>query len=567
MNSALKKPDDASVSNTIQPSPKRIVFIQLNRLGDLIQTAQIARELKEQRPDIRIDIVARAIFSRQINEILSVSFDNIYQVGLDRFLTGKSTLAQESHSISSVIDEINACPVSILINQSFSKSSAILSSLICSSYRFGMYVDNLGETIIADKWSQYIYSTVMSGNFNDIHLNDIFRLMIGINLVRRDEVLLKTDSEYLAISPFSSHARKSWRLEKWTEIIYQILKKDSSISISLLGAPSDEDRLVSISQQPLLQSFKNRIHIRAKQSINETFKIIQQARLYLGHDSLCSNLASLAKTKSIIVSLGTVRHQETFSDGVGNFVLAPKTNCYPCFPEDSCSNFKCHADINYNVVSEVVTQVFATGTINNLSLRQQLNEFQLSQCDIFVSTQRTNNLLGLENILTPQLNLSSFARGFYRISWLYYFEEISETFGTNLTVYPDTSALTNFQNSIGQLFDLCQHGTSFCRYILEEVAKDSPCITTIKDLGRKIDEIDQLLGKISSISPILTPICRAVLLKKSQIQPGHLIHLTEQTFLIYNEGVTLCKIISELTKNAIERNQKTKQNNNMTVDV
>jgi ADP-heptose:LPS heptosyltransferase len=567
MSSTQLKAERSDLIDTPEPSPKRVLFIQLNRLGDLIQTAILATELKLQRPDLRVDLVARSTFSKQLLELLNQKFDNVYQIGMDDFLKEKSNLNDSSTKLIETIADINSSQTSILINQSFSKSSAILSSLIHSQFRFGMNVNKFGEIIIPDKWSQYIYSTVMAGNFNDIHLNDIFRMMIGVARTDRVDINNNMDSDIIALNPFSSHEKKSWRIEKWTEIIYQILKKESKARIALIGTPGETEILKNVKNLPLLKTFKDRILIHSNQSISQTLSIIQNSRLYLGHDSLCSNLATIANTRAIIIPLGTVRHQETFPDSIGNYILAPKTNCYPCFPSDPCSNYKCHADINYNVVTEVVSQIYSTGDLNIPSLNKNLNEFQLSQSEIFVTCQLPSKLMALKSLTDHQISLPNFAKGLHRISALYLYEEISESFGSSFCNFPEQTALNSFQYSLGQLFDLCQHGTNFSRYILEEVAKNAPCIATIKDYGKKIDEIDQLIGKIATVSPLLKPLCQIVLLKKSQLDPGHLVHLTEQTFSIYNESVALCKIVFELTQSAIDKNQKTNQHSAKMADV
>jgi ADP-heptose:LPS heptosyltransferase len=567
MSSIPNKSESVDTSNIKVPSPKRVLLVQLNRFGDLIQTATIARELKTQRPDLRVDLVARKIFSERTSEILNECFDNVYQVGMDTFLNGKTTLDASIQNLTETIQEINNSPTTILINQSFSKSSAVLCSLISSQFKFGMYADKQGEICIKDKWSQYIHANVMTGNYNDIHLNDIFRLMIGTFSTARQQAALNTESRFIAINPFSSHPKKSWRLEKWTEIIYQILKRDSTVSIRLLGSPAENEELQKISKLPLLNSFHDRISINSKQTIYETYSLIRDSRLYLGHDSLCSNLAALAQRKSVIISLGTVRTQETFPDSLGNYILSPRTACYPCFPDDACTNYKCHSDINFNVVVEVTSQVYANGSLSTEKLHKNLNEFQLSATNIYESVQLPSNLLSLKNLSESKLTINEYSRGILRISWLYLFEELSESFGSNETVYPELSVLQSFQGNISQLFDLCQHGTNFSRYILEEISKTSPCLKTIRDYGAKIDEIDQLIGKVQAISPILTPICQTILLKKSQLEPGHLVQLTEQTFLIYNKGVSLCRMITELNTAAIEKTQNCKRNITTMADV
>ena len=206
---------------------------------------------------------------------------------------------------------------------------------------------NLNE-IIPDKWSQYLYANVLTGDYNTFSLVDIFSSIIGSKKRRPKAIIQEKKSNSLVIHPFTSQKRKTWKISKWIEVLYKILK-ETSYKIYLVGGTSDIDGAKKILEHPLITSFSDKIeNWVGDKSVQNVFTLLGKANLFIGHDSMVGHLAALQQTPSVIVILGNARPMETSPYNPNAFILVPKTDCFPCQLQKKCDVYLCHQDISYH---------------------------------------------------------------------------------------------------------------------------------------------------------------------------------------------------------------------------
>lgn len=554
---AIKPNGQDSHDHPTQAVEKRILFIQINRIGDIIQTYQICKLLREQEPHLRIDLVARECFLNPIKFLLTDVFDHIYAVDTVEFIEGNKTLAQCFSELDQVIDTINSEPVDLCINCSFSNSSSTLATLIQANHKFGMFNNEKGHPSINDKWSSYIYGTVMSGQYNGIHLIDIFRLMIGIKI---NSLTLNDDStkpiKHIAICPFASHEKKRWRIEKWTEIVHKLQRLTPDIVITIVGGPNDRPSFEKMKSSNLINFSDGKIiDAVGTKPLSELFESFNDQTLFIGHDSMLSHLSSIRGSQTLTISIGTPRPWETAPYGSNHYILSPQTSCYPCFPKDECHNYKCHSDISYQVVVETIEQLVADRHLSKDKLTKNLTPFHIASCDISMTSFDGNGLQVVQSLLKSDSSVQEVLRSNMKKTFLFLYEEIDED-----SSFPALNSLAlarvkTLVAGVGQLFDLYQFGMNYSRYILEEIAKPTPELQRIKAYGQKLDEIDQLLNVISATYPELESLCRMTVIKKANLRMGHIVHLTEQTYLIYNEAKLSVQIMHELLSKVLDHHQ------------
>lgn len=172
----MKASNNAKILDT-QLEPTTLAIIQLTRFGDLLQTAQAVEELKRNHPGYRVVLIARTQFSKPLDFILKNIFDKTYHLDTRKIFDNSEVVGVSSalDHLNSFINEIASERIEILINLSFSKSSAYLSSLIKSQHKIGMYFDFNNKLQINDKWSQFVFSTVTRGPLNPYSLVDLFK--------------------------------------------------------------------------------------------------------------------------------------------------------------------------------------------------------------------------------------------------------------------------------------------------------------------------------------------------------------------------------------------------------
>ncbi len=532
-------------------SPKNICILQLTRIGDVIQTYQACQTVRRDYPDTKLTLVVRKEFGAPLAFMLKDVFHKIVYFDSSEILGEKDSLSSAKISLRKLVNEINATEVDVVVNLSFSKMSAYLSTLINSKFKLGMHCNQNAEIAIHDKWSQYVYSTVMTGPLNPFALVDIFRCIIGsepATPLQRKKKLNRT----ITIHPFASLRKKSWKIDKWGEIIFKLLKDDPLLRINLVGSKSEAEEAEKLYRNPLLNNFKNRVqnHV-GKTSLEELAKIVENSTLFVGHDSMVGHLASVSNIQSLTISLGTVRPIETTPWGNGNYVISPKTGCFPCFPTDKCHDLKCHSDIPYQVVLESIGQLMTTQKIDTKKLMSKVTCFHLDGALIQRTEVSEAGFLRLVDVTEPRSNTRELMHTYYRMNWLFSFAELEEKVSFPQLSQGSVDKLLSYLKGIEHIYELTTFGKKYSQYILSELAKDSPNLDEIKSYSHKIDEIDQLMEVIKQNYQALEPLVNYYKVARYNLTGENVVELTEASYLLYEEQAGSCGVLFELIEKSI----------------
>jgi ADP-heptose:LPS heptosyltransferase len=554
--------DPATLAN------KTICIIQLARIGDLIQTLQAAINLKAQHPEIRLILVAREQFARPLDFLLKQTFDHCYYLNYKKIFERPEavTLTEARNNLNVFLKQINDENISVAVNFSFSKSSSYLTTLVHAKHYLGMYRRSNGELVINDKWSQYVYASVMTGGMNPYSLVDIFQFILGGTPTSpiREQKKFQGPVRHIVLHPFASHNKKRWKTNKWSEIIYRVLKSNPSLKISIVGAKTEAAEAQALLQLPLINTVASQIEIlTGRTTLEELFELLKKSDLFVGHDSMVGHLASLLKKPSFTISLGTVRPIETTPYAVGTYNIFPKTKCFPCFPSDPCELYKCHADIPYPIICSAIQQLIDHQDINVEYMKSEHSCFHLDSVHLCKTVFTANGLLDFEDVLINDPSLTEIYRLFYRLAWLFLFEEKEENHPCPKLNVNLHKALLQDLNGLQHLFELFEFGKKYSRYILEEVASKIPNIAKIKEYGKKIEEIDQLQVLLKKSFPALSPIVDQSIVSKANLKGISIVELTESAYISYEQSSSLTRVIYELAQNSIaeykHNNTKEKQ--------
>ncbi len=150
---------------------KKIGIIQLGDTLRVLETLLSFKNYRKTYPEIQKTIILK--MDASIFEIiLKEEFDEIIYIS-----------SMETTSIEKTEDYFKnkffSLSFSVLINLTFSKSSAYLSSLINADFKLGFQYSKTNYLFIGDSWSRYVYSVIMGGNLNSFSIVDIFKSIIG----------------------------------------------------------------------------------------------------------------------------------------------------------------------------------------------------------------------------------------------------------------------------------------------------------------------------------------------------------------------------------------------------
>jgi ADP-heptose:LPS heptosyltransferase len=562
----ISKMELVDMENTTVSKESRstIAIVQLTRFGDIVQTIHSVREFRKEFPEIRLVFIARKRFAAPFRWILDDLFDQCYLLDFHKMINlpqGKNPkLDTVIERLDQFVTQINTEEIDVLLNLSFSKSSATLCGLINAQSKLGMH--NCPQSLalnIQDHWSQHVYSSVMRGSLSPFSLVDVYRRMLGgfkpeTNSTAKKIQSLEGEEQVLTIHPFASDPKKRWDGHKWTEIIYQVLNKHPNTSIVVVGSYDEQSAANDIVEVPLLDRYRHRIsNLAGKTTIRELFSLVKESSLFLGHDSMVSHVAAYNGCPSITISLGTVRPHETAPYGANNYVLAPKTKCFPCFPQDSCPLFKCHTDVPFQVVHSAVNAYLNHGKITKKLLSKSSSRFHLDTIRCYQSRFMDTGMYQLTDVLNDNLALTDFFRLLYRVSWLYFFTSEEETHDIPPLTQEAIGQLPHYRKGLQQLFELCEFGKKYSRYILEEIGSKTPNLANIKIHSERIDEIDSLAKVLHQCYPHMAPLLDYLAVQKGNLRGNNIVELTESTYMVYSDCSAMTSLIYDLIKNSEEK--------------
>lgn len=544
---------------------KTIAIIQVLRLGDIVQTIQTAKSLRAAHGDkYNLLLIARKQFASHLRDMIDEVFDECITIDL-KDLVLKSPVVNLENSLANIKelkDKINSHSIDVCINISYSKTANYLMSLITSKHKVGPYYNSSATVDINDKWSQYLYANVLETTLNTFNLVDLYKFIIGIDPNETpDNKVNHGEKKNIYLHPFASDKKKVWNAGKWVEVIFKFLKDNEDKEIFIVGSKEDKTNAESITSNPLLSSFKDRLtDITGEYNISELRELFDEKSMFIGHDSMVSHLASLKKVPIITVSLGPVRTAESIPYIAGAINLSPQTKCFPCKPDTACDFYQCHADVPYQAVNEVLGLVSKGMEVTEESLNKNLSHFHLNSIDISRSKFNSLGLLTLEPIIKDEISYNDTLKKFYTITWAFLLNELEANNEIPKISDKTHQKLLQDMQGLQQLFELCEFGKKYSRYILEEISAETPNLNKIKDFSKKVDEIERLADIISETYPQICPIINFGKVSRANLRGENLVELTESSFYSFHDQANATSVMYELCEKTLTKNQKNRSN-------
>ena len=529
----------------------KIAVIQLTRIGDLIQTLQATRQFRAENPETEITLIAHKKFASGLTFLLETVFDDIILIETKNFFQGLE-LQSVQRNLSAFLSEINQREFDVTVNLSFSKSSSYLNTLIKSQLTLGMSRNNRSEIVINDKWSQYVYSNIMSSPCSPFGLVDIYRYIFGCQDVHKlndDPERITTNS--IVLHPFASDRKKRWGTNRWVELIYKLSKDHPNYTFHIVGAPEDHLDAEKIIDSPALAEFKERVvNQTGIFKLSDTYQALQKAKLFIGHDSVVSHIASETLTKSIVLSLGTVRPHETTAYNEGVINIAPRNKCYPCTMSEKCDLLPCHNSISHQAVATIGAGLLKGDNISYEFLRKNISGFHLDSIKVFKSEYSSFGL-NLREVSANYDTVQDVFKNYYRVIWQLYLRD-HEIQATLPDLTPETSKeLQGYLEGINNLFDLYNFGIKFSNRIVEECGKDRVDSAVIKDSLAKLTEIDQLCNVTKAAYPLLAGLIDFFFVHKGNVAGDDILEVAHANLLAYYDASNLASVLNEFIEKSI----------------
>ena len=414
----------------------------------------------------------------------------------------------------------------------------------------GLYRNKKSQVGVDDKWSQFIYSNVLESIHCPFNLVDIYRSILGAREI--DVTNFESPkNKIITIHPFASTKKKSWPMTKWSELIQKVLSEDKEVEINIVGAKNDTDLAQRIIDNPILRIFNKRIHSYVGiNSIEDTFNLLSESHLFIGHDSMVSHLAGLFRMPSLVLSLGTVRPHETtpYNDRVVN--LVPRNKCFPCTPSQACDLLPCHNSLNVEAVSQITMNMLKASHFDKDSLYPNLSPMQIGSMDIF-TTSYDEAGLKLSEINNNATSGKDIFKTLYRVIWSYYLNNKEITSDIPSFNKDNVEFFHHHLEGTKHLFELYSHGFHFCNNVLDESEKETPSVKIIQDRVSQIAEIDELTTITKKAYPLLAPLVDFFFVNKANAAGENIIEITNNNLIAFHEASNITAILNDLLSKTV----------------
>lgn len=338
---------------------KRILVVQLCRIGDILMTGPVLRGLRREHPSADISLMVMDTFAA--TPLPSHLYDRLLAFPLGGLA---ASLARKDADWQAALEElrqfVRTCsdaPFDLIVNLTHTDMSALVVSLMPAKKRAGLVMRADRRRGVDSAWMNYMRAAVRSRDLACFHLVDLFSWTAG---VARDAGGLEIDvaaedhawadrlisangaagRPLIAMQLGASSEAKQWPLERFAGLADQL---DPSLGdIVIVGGPGERalaDAFVAAVKRPVITT-------AGESTLRQLAALLQRCRLLITNDTGPMHIATAVGTRVMDISSGPVCAYETGPYGEGHVVIEPEIACFPCPLDSDCSHFACRETLS-----------------------------------------------------------------------------------------------------------------------------------------------------------------------------------------------------------------------------
>ncbi|MBI4378741.1 MAG: glycosyltransferase family 9 protein [Nitrospinae bacterium] len=585
---------------------KNILILNLTRMGDLLQTTPLIAGLKKKYPDSKITLLANKTFAGICSDIPFI--DEVYTFDIKQFTPESGgeepSLLKIYRYLDGLVDRVKSKNFDTVINLSHSKLTGIFSSLLNAPDIRGITSTDYGHRVIRHPWLNYFCNIIFNRHYNRFNLADIYqksgdvepfskKLFLNISeggMIFADEFLkrngFKEGDMLVGFQPASSRPDRRWSSDSFARLGLELMKRYGA-KIIIFGVPSEKglgDEIQAKMNNHLNPPFlkgevKGVINAVGKTSVGELASLLKRCHLLITNDTGTMHIAAALGTRIVALFFAHALVHETGPYGEGHIILQAEIPCSPCSHHTNCKNPLCK---DYITVEDVITAVeilksqesVGIGEISRAIRNRGLEKIyhgQFQKVKPFYSSFDSDNMIEFLPLIKRPVDLSDIVGYAYRAMWKkvlvsngilgrfqpspliesgvsLHCKEIAEKIKNHFEIRTDTTAnqLDDVLTSFGKLIELGKEGISVTHDIIKKVSKAKFDVEDIKELGNKINCIDENINLISLTEPSTGPIVSMFKFSKENLQGNNILPLAEDTLQLYNNLTTEAKLMKQL---------------------
>jgi len=339
---------------------KQVLIINVTRMGDLIQTGPLLSRLREEWPDVAIDLVVDRSFAPTaalltgLRQVISCDFARL----LDDCRTQSKSLVTLMQEMTAWAAPLRDARYDRIVNLTFNRQTGLLASYIGAPDLRGITAGPDGSPIVQNPWLSYFTDLHRHRRFNRFNLVDLYamggsgpgtflplsvtvpadgRAWADVFLRSKD----RTVRQWIAVQVGASDIMKAWRPEYFGRTLAH-LSRHLGVGFVLIGTTAEAEAIelakttyrASGGAAPILDA-------SGRTTLHQLVGLLSRCQLLLTNDTGPMHLAVGVGTAVIDLSVGHVDHHETGPYGPGHWVIQPDLACSPCGFDQICAHHAC----------------------------------------------------------------------------------------------------------------------------------------------------------------------------------------------------------------------------------
>lgn len=339
---------------------KQVLIINVTRMGDLIQTGPLLSRLREEWPDVAIDLVVDRSFAPTaslltgLRQVISCDFTRL----LDDCRTQSKSLVTLMQEMTAWAAPLRDARYDRIVNLTFNRQTGLLASYIGAPDLRGITAGPDGSPIVQNPWLSYFTDMHRHRRFNRFNLVDLYAmggsgpgtfspLSVTVPADGRAwaDVFLRSQDrtvrQWIAVQVGASDVMKAWRPEYFGRTLAH-LSRHSGVGFVVIGTAAEAEAIelakttyrASGGTAPMLDA-------SGLTTLPQLVGLLSRCHLLLTNDTGPMHLAVGVGTAVIDLSVGHVDHHETGPYGPGHWVIQPDLACSPCGFDQICAHHAC----------------------------------------------------------------------------------------------------------------------------------------------------------------------------------------------------------------------------------
>jgi ADP-heptose:LPS heptosyltransferase len=543
----------------IDDEKRRILIINLTRMGDLLQMTPFLKAFREENPDVEVTLFVL----KQFEEVCAgfPFVDRVQSFDAKDFLSKLSkpdrSLVEDYQALKRVFEGLRQQRFDSIINLSFSNHSALLTRLLRAPDVRGITIDDEGNRRLRHPWINHFYNMVDNREINPFNFVDFIRKIGGV--IRRSPMTFVISQEaqdfarafyrdrgvpegdcVVGLQPGASSENKRWPAESFGSLATRLIQK--GIKVVLFGSSREKglgERVRKAMSIPSERVDRYLLNVIGETTVEQLAAFLARVDLLVTNDTGTMHVATSVGTRVVELSLGPVYFRETGPYGEGHLVVQTGIPCAPCGFHVQCKNPKCRDSISVTQVFKVV-EMARNGELGDT--RQLEDDSDWDGIQLYRSSFDEDGMLEFLPLIRRPLERIDLMKLIYREMWKILLDKRPDQVDSNRVcqkihgVFHVNGSALNLEEDhrvFETLADLARQGVEISKRLVRWSEDPGDNISAIKTAGQIIHTLDEQIELQGLTHRACHPLAFMFRQGKENLDEGNIASLSRETLELY----------------------------------